>query len=130
MYQQETEDNGKSAWIPFSKLGARYAVLNDLSPAATFIAYNYNTPVDVKAFEREAKRILREVEEECSWMYATLHQAETGPAKFGPISLKRVKLPMKRKQFGAVRSLGQVFTVWSDVFICPEDEGRHLGICC
>ncbi|MEJ5198961.1 MAG: hypothetical protein WHX53_08565 [Anaerolineae bacterium] len=30
----------------------------DLSPAATFIAYNYNTPVDVAAFEAEAKRIL------------------------------------------------------------------------
>ena len=29
---------------PFSKLGARRAILNDLSPAATFIAYNYNTP--------------------------------------------------------------------------------------
>ncbi|MBA3921238.1 MAG: DNA methylase, partial [Nostocaceae cyanobacterium] len=31
----------------FSKLGVRKAILNDLSPAATFIAYNYNTPVDV-----------------------------------------------------------------------------------
>ena len=41
--------------------GARRAVLNDLSPVATFIAYNYNTPVDVDAFEREAKRILKEV---------------------------------------------------------------------
>ena len=41
--------------------------------AATFIAYNYNTPVDVAAFEREAKRILREVEEECGWMYKALH---------------------------------------------------------
>jgi hypothetical protein len=37
-----------------SRLGARKAVLNDLSPAATFIAYNYNTPVDASAFEREA----------------------------------------------------------------------------
>ena len=33
---------------PFSKLRARRTVLNDLSPAATFIAYNYNSPVDVK----------------------------------------------------------------------------------
>ena len=33
------------------------------SPAATFIAYNYNTPVDAAAFEREAKRILAEVEQ-------------------------------------------------------------------
>jgi hypothetical protein len=31
----------------FSKLGARYAVLSDLSPAATFIAYNYNTQVNI-----------------------------------------------------------------------------------
>ncbi len=56
-----------------SRLGARKAVLNDLSPAATFIAYNYNTPVDARAFEREAKRILKEVEKECGWMYETWH---------------------------------------------------------
>ena len=39
---------------PVSRLGARKAVLVDLSPAATFIAYNYNTPVDAVAFQREA----------------------------------------------------------------------------
>ena len=44
IFQQETDENGKPIWKPFSKLGARRAVLNDLSPAATFIAYNYNTP--------------------------------------------------------------------------------------
>jgi hypothetical protein len=49
--------------------GARRAILNDLSPAATFIAYNYNTPVDAVEFEKEAKRILGEVEKECGWMY-------------------------------------------------------------
>jgi hypothetical protein len=78
IYQQDTDENGKSVWKPFSKLGARRAVLNDLSPAATFIAYNYNTPVDVQAFEREAKRILNEVEEECGWMYATLARGVAG----------------------------------------------------
>jgi hypothetical protein len=31
----------------FSHIGARKAVLVDLCPAATFIAYNYNAPVDV-----------------------------------------------------------------------------------
>ena len=59
-----------------SRLGARRAVLNDLSPAATFIAYNYNTPVDVEEFEREANRILEEVEAECGWMYLTLHKPD------------------------------------------------------
>ncbi|NLD05620.1 MAG: site-specific DNA-methyltransferase, partial [Synergistaceae bacterium] len=93
--QQETDENGKTIWKPFSKLGLRRAVLNDLSPAATFIAYNYNTPVDVQAFEREAKRILEEVEIECGWMYETLHTDG--------------------------RSKGKIkYTVWSDVFVCPE----------
>ena len=59
---------------PFSKLGARKAILNDLSPAATFIAYNYNTPVDTEEFAREAERILDEVEAECGCMYWTLHE--------------------------------------------------------
>jgi DNA modification methylase len=95
IYQQETDENDKIVWKPISKLGARRAVLNDLSPAATFIAYNYNTPVDVDVFEREAKRILKEVEEECGWMYETLHT--DGKTK-GKIN----------------------YTVWSDVFICPE----------
>lgn len=96
--QEETDDDGKKVWKPFSKVGARRVVLNDLSPAATFIAYNYNTPVDVAAFEIEAKRILKEVEKECGWMYETFHT--DGKTK-GKIN----------------------YTVWSDVFLCPECAG-------
>jgi DNA modification methylase len=95
--REEIDENGKKIWVPFSKLGARRAILNDLSPAATFIAYNYNTPVDVNAFEREAKRILKEVEEECGWMYETRHT----DGRIGKIN----------------------YTVWSDVFVCPECAG-------
>lgn len=97
--QEETDEDGKKIWKPISKLGARKAVLNDLSPAATFIAYNYNTPVDVAIFEKEAKRILKEVEKECGWMYETLHT--DGKTK-GKIN----------------------YTVWSDVFVCPECAGE------
>ena len=97
--QEETDENGNKTWMPFSRLGARRAVLNDLSPAATFIAYNYNTPVDVAAFEKEAKRILKEVEDECGWMYETLHT--DGKTK-GKIN----------------------YTVWSDVFVCPNCSGE------
>jgi DNA modification methylase len=95
IYKKETDEDGKPIWQPFSKLGIRRAVLNDLSPAATFIAYNYNTSVDAEEFKREAKRILQEVEEECGWMYETLHT--DGKTK-GRIN----------------------YTVWSDVFVCPE----------
>jgi rubredoxin len=55
--------------------------------------------VDAKAFEREANRILDEVEEECGWMYETWHPHCDHP--------DRVK--------GTIR-----YTVWSDVFVCPQ----------
>ncbi|MCU7944487.1 MAG: DNA methylase, partial [Candidatus Thiodiazotropha sp. (ex Cardiolucina cf. quadrata)] len=93
--QEEIDQDGRKVWRPFSKLGSRRAVLNDLSPAATFIAYNYNTPVDVSAFEKEAKRVLKEVEKECGWMYETLHT--DGKTK-GKIN----------------------YTVWSETFNCPH----------
>ncbi|MCK4830879.1 DNA methylase, partial [bacterium] len=80
----------------------RKAILSELSPAATFIAYNYNTPVDAEEFERDAKRILEEVEKECGWMYETRH-VEDGEKK-GRIN----------------------YTVWSDVFICPYCKNEYI----
>ncbi len=74
--------------------GTRKAICGDLSPIASFIAYNYNTPVDTVRFEQEARKILAEVEAECGWMYETRH---TDGSK-GRIN----------------------YTVWSDVFICPN----------
>lgn len=102
IFDPDAEDSSK----PFSKLGARKAILNDLSPAATFIAYNYNTPVDVAEFEREAKRILAEVEKECGWMYETQHVDANGK-------------PFLDSEGKPV--IGKInYVVWSDVFICPN----------
>jgi len=111
------DESGK----PFSKLGARFAVLNDLSPAAPFIAYNYNTPVDAKAFEREAKRILKDVEEECGWMYCTLSSE-----KLEDIERARSLLKDRGKDFSKEPlAWGRInYTVWSDVFSCPECGGE------
>lgn len=74
----------------------RKAVLCDLSPAATFISYNYNVPINVFEFEQKAKRILSEVEKECGWMYETNHR-------------EGIK--------GKIN-----YVVWSDVFKCPYCE--------
>ena len=80
--------------------GTRYAFLGDLSPVASFIAYNYNTPVKAKIFEAQAKKILAEVENECGWMYETHHTDG---------------------------SLGKInYVVWSDVFICPDCGGEII----
>jgi DNA modification methylase len=92
------------AEMPYVEWGARKAVLNDLSPAATFIAYNYNTPVDVAEFQREATRILEECEKELGWMYETRHVID-GKLQTG---------------IDGNSIIGRInYTVWSDVFICP-----------
>lgn len=93
--QQEQGEDGKNVWQPFAQLGERRAVLNDLSPAATFIASNYNTPINATEFQTEAKRILKEVEEEFGWMYETLH--------------------VDNKTKGRIN-----YIIWSDVFVCTE----------
>lgn len=92
------------AEMPYVKWGARKAILNDLSPAATFIAYNYNTPVDLAEFQREATRILEECEKELGWMYETRHVID------GKLQTGIDGNPI----------IGRInYTVWSDVFICP-----------
>lgn len=98
--------------MPYVNWGERKAILCDLSPAATFIAYNYNTPVDVKEFEREAKRIIDEVEKECGWMYETQHVVD-GKAQYGT-DMSGEKKPVK----GRIN-----YTIWSDVFVCPGCAG-------
>lgn len=121
-YKVETDgtilQNDEGTWTPFSKLGARRAILNDLSPAASFIAYNYNTPVDANKFKQEAERILDQVEQECGWMYQTLYKPTPDHlaraldlVKTDPHHLTQDKdLPWGRINY----------TVWSDVFVCPH----------
>ena len=81
--------------LPNVKWGKRNAIINDLSPEATFIAYNYTRKVDLSQFELAAKRILSECNKECSWLYKTQHDSSgrTGDTNY---------------------------TVWSDVYICPN----------
>jgi hypothetical protein len=102
--RQPGADNSKGeASGQFSSLGYRHAVLTDLSPAATIIAYNLNLPTELAAFEKEAQRILAEVEDECGWMYKTLHA--DGKTK------------------GIIN-----YTVWSEILLCSECSGEIVFI--
>lgn len=97
-YRHELELNWKKEGRAAPKWGARRAVLNDLSPAATFIGANYNIPFDVDAFAKAGKQLLKAVEQDIGWMYETLHS--DGKTK------------------GRIE-----YTVWSEVFSCPECAG-------
>jgi len=100
--EQEYLFNNK---VPEITWGSRKAVLCDLSPIATFIAYNYNTIINVADFEQEAQRILAESQKECDWVYETYCVDSNGK----PL-LDYYGKPM----VGKILNL-----IWSDIFVCP-----------
>lgn len=55
------------------KWGHRRAILNDLSPAATFIASCYNMPFSADTFEVASQKLLADLSADIGWMYETLH---------------------------------------------------------
>ena len=121
---ETTDEQGNSAWQPFSKLGPRRAVLSDLSPAATTIASNYNSRIDVRKFESRAKAILNALHKELGWMYVTLHAPDADR-----ISKACALLSAGETSFANATGLPLArinFTVWSDVFLCPECAGEII----
>jgi hypothetical protein len=72
--------------------GHRKTIVGDLSPLASFIAYNYNSSIDPQEFDIIAKKIVDNVKNELSWMYETAHT----DGRTGSIN----------------------YTVWSQVFAC------------
>lgn len=98
-YRHELELTWKKEGRAAPKWGARRAVLNDLSPAATFIGANYNIPFDVDAFTLAGAQLLKAVEQDIGWMYETLHSDGTTKARID-------------------------YTVWSEVLACPSCAGE------
>ena len=98
VYRRELEQRWKKEERDTPEWGARRVILSDLSPAATFIAANYNIPFNVDTFTAEARKLLDDVKDEIGWMYETLHT--------------------DRKTKGRIN-----YTVWSEVFSCPECAG-------
>jgi hypothetical protein len=94
-YRGELERDWKAAGYAPPQWGPRRVVLNDLGPAATFISAGYNLPFDVDTFEDTARKLLKRLDAELGWMYETVHT--------------------DNKTSGRVN-----FTVWSEVFSCPE----------
>ena len=94
-YRKELEAQWKREGLAPPEWGARQAVLNDLSPAATMIAAGYTLPFDIDAFVSRAQQLLDEAQEELGWMYETKDAGGTAKARIN-------------------------FTVWSEVFTCPE----------
>lgn len=100
-YRHELETTWRKDGRASPRWGARRAVLNDLSPAATFIGANYNIPFEVEAFAKEGKRILKAVEQELGWMYETVHSDGKTRARIE-------------------------YTVWSEHLVCRACSGEFV----
>ena len=98
-FRRELEAMWEHEGFDKPKWGLRRSVQCDLSPAATFIAANYNLPFDVDAFVQAGRQLLDEVERELGWMYETLHTDGTTKGRIE-------------------------YTVWSEVFSCPNCAGE------
>ncbi|PWK56764.1 DNA methyltransferase [Roseicyclus mahoneyensis] len=112
---EKQDQIGQSGWVPFSKIGRRFCVLNDLSAAASFIAHGFNTPVDIFDFEERSKRILNSARSRFGWMYQTLHMPNPDAVIEATKIIKADDNP-NLKDFGTVGWVN--FVIWSDVFIC------------
>lgn len=90
--------------MPGVEWGRRHAILSDLSPAASLIAYNYNHETSPEEFLAATERILDQLDDEYGWMFQTN------------------ALPKNNQlDFGASHSKREVsFMAWSDVLICPH----------
>lgn len=60
--KEETDDDGKKVWQPFSKLGDRKAILNDLSPLAGHISHGYSKLGQLSKKIEKLRSILHEQE--------------------------------------------------------------------
>ncbi|WP_108775978.1 DNA methyltransferase [Lactimicrobium massiliense] len=88
--------------MPKAKVGERLSILSDLSPAAQYITYSYNTKINPYEFHKEASEIIASCEKECGWVYKTRHPIENNSFFKGDL-------------YGEIN-----YVVWSDVFICPH----------
>ncbi|MCV0351584.1 MAG: site-specific DNA-methyltransferase [Nitratireductor sp.] len=117
----EAENDGnKTIWREVSKLGPRRAIINDLSPAATFISYNYNRICEADYFSRGIDTVLIEAENRFGWMFQTLHNPRPSQIEAARDVIFKERAPdiSKSGPCGRIN-----YIVWSDIFSCPECAG-------
>ena len=100
-YRHELETEWKKQGKAVPRWGSRKVVINDLSPAATFITANYNLPFDVQAFSKAGTKLLKDADDELGWMYETLHSDGVTKARIE-------------------------YTVWSEVLSCSSCAGELI----
>jgi hypothetical protein len=94
----------------------RRAILNDLSPAATHIAYNYTTPLDAIALRLEWERLYAAMYDDLVTLYATRCDRCNGPAQ--------IQYTVWSEVYGCA-TCGADLLLW-DLAVVREERGNRL----
>ncbi|MDQ6991439.1 MAG: DNA methyltransferase, partial [Mariprofundaceae bacterium] len=97
-----------------AQVGGRYAVVNDLSPIATFIAKNFNNCFNNAKLQHSINGLIQEVEEKLGWLYSTVHNTHDIPQACDLLS---------KGDYAAAADVAKGrlnYVLWSDLFICTE----------
>jgi len=118
-----------------SQIGERYAALSDLSPIASFIAYNFSSPELPSQFSARSRRAFKSAQSETAWMFTTLHNASEAEVALAVDELTKCKTTEQCKALlsdddtlkdaigkskSRLRLIRLNYVVWSDIFLCSE----------
>lgn len=104
-----------------SIIGERHAVLNDLSPAASYISNMFNSPRDSNKISKKIEVIVNDVKREWGWVYNTIATNDQEIKLQMIKELNQVKGLQEMKEYMErfESYLGRIqYVVWSDVFNC------------
>ena len=88
------ENEWRNAYDKLPLWGKRKAICSDLSPVASFISFNYNSPIELNAYQKVFDEVLLNLEKEYAWLFQTKHIN----GRLGTIN----------------------YIVWSEVLVCPN----------
>ncbi len=90
-------------------LSNRKAILSEISPFATYIANNFLNSLHPEEFMKIFEEILRDVREECDWMYNTNHTNKA----------MNTRTKKYARDIKASENIGNInYVVWNDVYEC------------
>ncbi|WP_075981267.1 DNA methyltransferase [Bacillus massilinigeriensis] len=115
-------DKEKSFYHEMHK-GKRNVIMNDLSTAATFISYNYNTPVDIEKYQQITKDVFNNVKNEFGFLFQTISVEDEKVERALTDELQPISSLSQLKEFFERNSefMSEInYVVHSDVFVCPE----------
>ena len=95
----------------------RRAILTELSPSAAFISNIYTQPIDILEYKNSANKILKEIINECGWMFKTKHTKNAMKIPSG----KNPDFISESDIFVDIN-----YVLWSDLLICPYCKNEYI----